>query len=872
MRMRIILFLNLFILQLGLSQTVLEQRFDFAVKDIAIPKALELLQEQTKIDIAYSRNFFNRSPNISISLNHETLETILRAILKSTNIDFKLINHRVVLFQKKSPAFFTISGYIKDEKTGERLVAATVYDTKNNLGAITNEYGFFSLTLPGGEALLHFQHLGYQKHTLPIVIEKKHQYNISLVSNYILPEIVVTPEDENYSSVQRSSDNTIQINKNFTSANPGAGGEVDFIRTAQLLPGVQGGVDGLGGVQVRGGENGHNLMLMDGVPIYIPYHLLGIYSVFNSSTVNSAQLLKGSFSSRYGGRLSSVFDVRIKEGSREGFRGEAGVNLINGRLLLEGPIQGGKGSFMLAGRYAPNGILLNREFKRIYFQTDVEDSDLESSFGDYNLKFNYKVTNKDHLYLSIFSGQDDFFRTSFFEDFENFETSNTTLDFNWKNTIGTLRWNHLFSDKLFSNATLTYSAFQFNNITFEEVEFFDEEEEFAYLENSSTNSDIGFNIDFDYIPNAQHTLRFGLAYSRKDFITSFIFLDEEDPVLEDIDDVDFEILQDFGENIDFNSTEMAIYAEDKIQFSPKWFSNIGIRSSAFINANSKYYNIEPRLTVRYQYKPKLSFYGSLSRMVQYLHLVTNTALRLPNDLWVMSEQDISPATSTQGELGLNYQINEHLSLQADVYYKEMSNLLAYPEDSNFLETLDLENLNTFITSGKGTAYGLELFLKYSSERLQIGGSYVLSRSERQFDAHNLGKIYPHDYDQRHQIKFYYYQQLGKHFSLGANWVFNSPNPQWSLADIRFSFDPEIPRLNPLGERNQLRSTPYNKIDINIGYEFKSPQIAQSIKLGIYNLTNRQNTIFYTKIGNEKESVGGFPILPMLSYSINFQKK
>ncbi len=874
MRIIFILFFLGFSVSSSFGQSLLKKQVSFAINDVSISEGIQALIQASNIDIAYSNNFFKKRKKITRHFKNEPFEKALSSILKNTNVGFKVLDDRVLLFLKKEAQLFTLSGYVKDKKSGEHLIAATIYDSKNHKGTITNEYGFYSLTLPEGETNLHIQFLGYQENFRLVDLDKNLRYDIPLETNLTLPEIIVYPENQETSSIHRAANNVIQINKNFVEGSNGLGGEEDFVRTSQLLPGVQGGIDGLGGIQVRGGESGHNLTLMDGVPVFIPYHLLGVLSVYNSSTVNSAQLLKGSFSARYGGRLSSVYDIRIKEGNKKKWKGEVGLNLINGNILLEGPIQKGKGSILIAGRYAPNGFLLNPEFKRIYFRIGGEEGELTSSFGDFNIKMNYSITPKDHLYLSVFSGTDVFYRSVSEEDEEEKTSRDSQLDFGWNNKIGVLRWNHLFNEKLFLNTTITYSEFSFDNVSFEEYEEDDDTSDLEFLENQSYNRDVGVKLDFDYLPNPKHTIRFGAALSDKEFITSFVFFDEEDEELIDIEDIDLMTIQELTTGQVFTATEASVYVEDQINIGTNWYASIGLRGSSFFNESKKYFNFEPRLTLRYYCSPKLSVFSSASRMVQYLHLVTNTALRLPNDLWIPSGKDVLPSTALQGEIGLSWQASNKLSLNVDAYYKKMENLLAYPDDRDFLEDIDLETPSTFLTSGEGRTYGVEVFFKYSSKKNEAGLSYVLSKSERKYKDQNLGLYYPHEYDQRHQIKFFFYRKLGKRFGLGGSWVYNSPNPQWGLANTNLSEEEEENvAFNPLGQKNRLRSIPYQKIDLNVSFQHQGAKLTHRFKLGVYNISNRQNAVFYNRysdgLNDVSESVDGLPFLPSFSYHMKF---
>ena len=580
-------------------------------------------------------------------MNKQRFKTVIQAILRNSQVDYKVVGEQVLFFLKK-PNYYTISGYVTDQESGEKLISATVYCSTNHKGTVTNSYGYYSLTLPEGNAQLQTSYLGYELGLQQVNLQSNIELNTHLVTNSTLSEIIVIPEKIGQFPV-KDVYNATTISKEFLESTPSIGGEEDYLQAAFLLPGIQLANDGLGGIQVRGGESGQNLLLMDGVPVYIPYHLLGVYSIYNGSTVKSAKLLKGSFPARYGGRLSSIIDIWTKDGHQQQWHAEAAVNLTNAKLLIEGPILKNKSSILVAGRLAPRGFLFESNFKQSYFQS-IQDR-VSSSFGDLNVKWNYSFSNKDKVYFSFFRGADSF---STDEEEEEGEEE-IDLEFEWGNTIGSIKWNHLFNANLFLNTTATFSKYGYE---YSSLNLFGattaNDGNLYFLNSRSDNRDLGLKLDFSYLPSPKHTIQFGLSFSNREFKPQLVYYDDEDDVVKELEVVDVESLRSLSESDIFKANELSLYIEDRFVFNDKWYLNGGLRLSSFLQEEQSFWNLEPRFQLHFNPNNKIGLYTTASRMIQYLHLINNVALRLPNDLWFPSSKDLLPQEAWQMELGVDY--------------------------------------------------------------------------------------------------------------------------------------------------------------------------------------------------------------------------
>lgn len=852
----------------GHSQGILDKKVSLDFSEISIAQAIIEVSNSSGVDISFSKSFFDTTARVSMKVQEIRLKVALEKIISPLGLSYKIIGNQIVIYK---PISKILSGFIVDKETGERLISASVYDKQNDIGVLSNEYGFFSMKAIDESGFILVSYVGYEPQFLDLTKNPKSEnLRIELNPGRQLEEILIKANGGKSDFTLEKLDNSIEIQPKLIKASPALGGGEDYLRGAQLLAGVNSGIDGLGGLQVRGGDQGQNLMMLDGVTVFIPYHLLGVFSIYNPEMVSSAKLLKGSFPARYGGRVSSVFDVRTKEGNLNKWGGMASSNLVNVSALVEGPIKKGKSAILFSTRYSPSGALFNSFFKNTIIQND--EVQLRSNFFDANLKFNYNFGKKDRIYLSIFRGTD-FFGSSFMEDNEEELEEGETI-FEWSNTIGSLRWNHVYNEKLFSNTTFTTSFFGYGLTNFELAKSKDpaEENEFFLYSNSSQTQELGLNSDFDYYYNSKHQFRFGLGYSFSEYNLELSYFDDEDSQTQDLDEIDFASLDSLAIPQSIPAQNAHFYFEDQITFNEKWRANLGLRLSLFLSESEPLFFPEPRALISFSPTKNERWHLSGSRMVQYIHLISSAALRLPSDLWIPSGEELDPQDAWQAEFGYSLKFDKNWNFNSSLYYKNINSLYSYVDSLSFLEDFDDDSTQSFLTKGSGEMQGWETSLAYNTARNGFLLSYTLSYSMRQFEAHNLGRPYSHDFDQRHRWKIFAYHNLGK-FQVGVNWVYFSPNPRIGYINIDGG---EITRieLNEVGSKNKLRSEAYHRLDVSLSYKHQTKRVEHRIKFGLFNVYNRENIALYEAenepiLGIQSYSIASLGILPSLNYSIKF---
>jgi outer membrane cobalamin receptor len=608
----------------------------------------------------------------------------------------------------------TISGYVRESGSGELLIGVTVYLPQLKIGTATNTYGFYSLTLPTDSLELVYSFVGYRPEARRLLLNQDLELNISLsTETTALNEVVVNSE-----SLRRMSENpqmsVVEIPIQQIKDIPALMGEKDVLKVLQLMPGVQKGSEGNSGLYVRGGGPDQNLIILDDATVYNAYHLFGFFSLFNGDALKSVELIKGGFPARYGGRLSSVVEMNMKEGNKEALHGEAGIGLISSRLTLEGPIVKNKASFLVSGRRTYLDLLL------LPFLPAEEK--FGYNFYDLTTKVNYDFGRKDKLYLSGYFGQDGFFARSTDKD----RTTEGSLK--WGNATGTLRWNHLFNNQLFANASLIFSNYRFN------IYQLDEDKKGKYeLEYRSGIRDFSFKYDLDFLPNPKHSIRAGFQTTFHRFTPSAVVVKDSD-------------INKFEQNIkNIDAQESGLYVEDTYRPLPRLTINAGFRLSHFLNKGQNYLNPEPRLSAAYKLRDDLALKASYATMNQYIHLLSNTGIGLPTDLWVPSTNQVRPQRSDQVALGIAKDFTErNLALTVEGYYKKSKNVIGYKEGASFLliddpTTAEELSWEQNITSGQSWSYGAEVLLQRKSGRFSGWLGYTLSWTQLQFDELNFGR-------------------------------------------------------------------------------------------------------------------------------------
>lgn len=762
---------------------------------------------------------------------------------------------------------FTINGYITDSLSGETLIGANLLISSTGKGISTNAYGFYSLTLDKGTYQMVFSYVGYFTKVIEVTLDSNLSYNCQLVSeNYNREEVVVTAKrrDQNVQSAQMGKfDLSIDKIKQI----PALMGEVDVLKAIQLLPGVSNAGEGNSGIYIRGGGPDQNLIMLDDAVVYNPGHLFGFFSVFNGDAVKNVSLIKGGMPAQYGGRLSGVVDITMKDGNNQDYEVEGGIGLIASRLSIQGPIQKDKSSFMISAR-------------RTYIDALVKPfvpktANLYGSgyyFYDVNAKANFKLGDKDRLFFSGYFGRDVF-------DFNSAQRSFKT-NIPWGNSTGTIRWNHVFNRKLFANTTLVYNDYNFK---------FDATQNDFRAVLSSGIRDLNAKVDFDWYPAPEHKVKYGVQYTFHTFLPNQ-FSGQQGEVELPAQNADRKYAREFG-----------IFIQDDWEISDKLKVNAGMRWSGFsqvgpytrintdANGNStdsikygsgervKFYNgIEPRVTFRYGLTNESSIKAGVTRNLQYIHLATNSASTLPTDLWVSSTYRVPPQRGWQYALGYfkNFEKNKW-ETSVEVYYKTMESQIEYRE--GFTPSLSDPELD--FVFGRGWSYGAEFFLNKTRGRLNGWIGYTLSWTWRQFDELNQGQKYPAKFDRRHDISVVANYDLSKKWKFGGVFVFATGNA--ATFPERFYFVEGV-LTQEFSRINAYRMPSYHRADISFTYT-RRPETKRKYKsswvFGAYNIYSRLNPyfIFFGQDGDpaqgtqqiEAIQVSIFPVIPSVTWNFKF---
>jgi hypothetical protein len=759
---------------------------------------------------------------------------------------------------------FTISGYVHEKGSRELLPGVNIYIAILKVGTTTNNYGFYSITLPEGDYDVQYSFVGYQTVLNTISLKNNIISDIELDPSITLGEVVVSSEKLGRPT-ESSQMSMISLPVSQVKNIPTLLGEKDVFKTLQLMPGVQKGSEGSSGLYVRGGGPDQNLIILDDAPVYNAYHLFGFFSIFNGDALKSIELTKGGFPSRFGGRLSSVVEMTMKDGNKEKFSGEAGIGLISSRLLLEGPIIKNKASFLISGRRTYIGYLVRPLMS--------EDEKADYYFYDLNAKLNYDFGQKNKIYLSGYFGRDKFYVKSSYDD----EKSSGGLY--WQNKTATFRWNHLFNNHVFSNTSLIYSEYDLN--IFDEYKGSHENYSLTY---KSGIRDFAFKYDIEYHASPLFTLRTGLQSTNHRFLPSAIV------------EIDDQSEFNFNSKTVYNSLETGLYAENHFNFKGRAQLNAGIRLSHFIAEKKHYFSPEPRLSFNYLIVEGFSAKVAYAEMNQYIHLLSSTGIGLPTDLWVPSTDRVKPQRSHQISAGLSKELPAYNALiTLEGYYKKSTHILGYKPGANFLLIDDPTEAQSFtwqdnVTSGEGESYGVELLLHKKTGKTSGWIGYTLSWTQLQFDEINFGKKFWARYDRRHDLSLVIIHELNNRITLSGTWVYgtgsaitlplgtypaNTNNPFGSTSGFPYMY---LNDVSDYGEINSFRMKAYHRLDLAIQFHKKLKRHERTWELGFYNAYNRKNPFFYFTESygssegttyNKLKQVSIFPIIPSVTYNIKF---
>lgn len=743
----------------------------------------------------------------------------------------------------------TISGYISEKKSGERLIGASVFIPSMSIGTTTNAFGFYSITLPKDSVALRVSYLGFESFEKKIYLDKDVVLNIEMEATKHLKEVVVIAQKDALQS--RTQMSSIDLPIETIKSLPAFLGEVDIMKAIQLLPGVQAGSEGSSGLYVRGGGPDQNLILLDGVPVYNASHLFGFFSVFNADAIRNVEVIKGGFPAHYGGRLSSVIDINMKEGNKNAVHGEGGIGLIASRLTLEGPIQKGKSSFMLSGRRTYADVLA-QPFMRGNIKAGY-------NFYDLNGKVNFALGRKDHLYVSGYLGNDKFYN-KIKEDGLAGISSDMKNSIKWGNITAVGRWNHEFNPKLFGNLITYYSRYKFLVTSEMQTRVSGGDDEFLLRYTSGIN-DKAIKYDFDFLPGPNHFIKAGVGYVNHSYTTG---------ALQNKYNVGTEHLDTAFGQTPIKAGEADVYLEDDIRITSKLKTNIGIHLTGF-NVKDKFnYSIQPRVAARYLLTDKLSIKASYVQMSQYIHLLTNSSIGLPTDLWVPVTDKVPAQLSEQIAGGLAYTHFTGIEVSLEGYYKTMHNVIEYKEGASFFNSST--NWEDKVEIGEGNSYGGELFLQKKKGRFTGMLGYTLSWTNRKFDNLNNGKQYPYRYDRRHDIKIAGVYSLTDKIEVSAEWVYGTGNA--ITVPVGMYYGANGNEVQIYGERNGYRMPAYHRGDVSIKFMKQGKKWERAWVLSAYNVYNRKNCFYIystTDISGSTvfKQVSLFPIIPSISYQFKF---
>jgi len=748
---------------------------------------------------------------------------------------------------------YFLSGYISDSETGEKLVGANISVFALKVGTITNEFGYYSLALPADSLQIDYITLGYEKKTILISLKKDMRLDVELTFSNILQELTVTPDDENdivnstQMSVHRITNQIIQKSTMLL-------GEGDILKSLQLLPGVKGGNDGFAGIYIRGGTPDQNLMLLDGIPVYNVNHLFGFLSTFNTDIVKDAVLYKGGIPARFGNRLSSVVDISLKDGNSKEKQGTFSLSPIAGRISFEGPVKRNVSSYIVS--------LRRTWFDQIFTAFSPAGQKAAYFFYDLNFKYNHTVNSRNKFAFSIYAGKDKFY-SKIKSDGEKSE-----YGFNWNNAAYSLRWNTVYSPRLYA----TYIAYQSNYNFIQESQTYSN----ATIQSRRVKSKIrdrSIQADFEYEIFQKSKIRFGSKMSFLSF----------SPEITQI--INFETDTTLNNSAQQNSINSEFYIEQDSKLTDDLLINFGLREGLFTVKNKTYSILQPRVSITYLISKKTSLKGSINKMGQFLHLLTNSSIGFPTDLWVPSTDKTVPEKSIQYAFGINQRLVEKsLEGSIEVYYKTMRNLLEYQDGANYL--FGSKNWEDKITYGRGSSYGIEFFINKKKGILTGWVGYTLSKSDRVFAEINNGEKFPFKYDRRHDLSVYGNYSISQAKSFSLVFVLSSGNlatlpvnsykgllpPNYNLTPRYQSgnYSSDFASQDLIVNRNNYRLPIYHRLDLN--YQTSKTTKHNNTRtwvFSVYNAYSRLNPFLLYQAGAQLKKLALFPIVPSISYKLDF---
>lgn len=852
------------------------------MRQVPLSHLLLEIEKQTGLFFSYESSMLKDCPEVSFTAHDEPLSYCLKRLFADLPVVYRITGQYIIL--KRRPRLYTISGFVRDSASYESLIGATVLERASGKGSVSNNYGFYSITLPPGRVTLSSSYVGYEAGAVTLMLTKDTLMDLPLKAMSALGEIVVEglpPRTEVLSSRSGVAD----IPAGRIKSLPALLGEADVVKTLQRQPGTAMGTEGMSGLYVRGGNGDENLYLLDGNPIYHTNHLLGFFSAFNPDAVKNATFYKGSFPAEYGGRLSSVVDVRTNEGNRKEYHGNISVGLLALRANLEGPIIRDRSSFNVSVRRTWMELIT---WPLLKAANRTSDRQMRGGyhFYDMNAKVNHSFSDRSRLYLSFYMGTD-----SYLDGESSTDTYGSERNFRWRwgNLIGSGGWNYVINKKLFATFTAGYTRYR-SHISQQKDAFVSSTDQLHpqsfFQENHfrSAMEDVSLRASFDFRPNVNHRIRMGSDYlfhnfrpeksNMKSWYKDSVITQSTNTVL--------------AHSV-IRGHEASLYAEDEMHLTDRFSMNAGLRYTLFNVEGKTYQSLQPRFSARYMLTKNLSAKASYSKMNQYIHLLSNSYINQPTDIWVPVTENIRPMSAHQVSGGLFYHWKA-FDFSAEGYYKRTNNLVEYADNIPSLSAFS--GWEERVGVGKGRSYGLELMAQKKVGRLSGWIGYTLSWSDRWFPdgSVNKGVQYPAKYDNRHKIDVVATYKLSRKVELTAAWMYASGNHitimdqvyapgTWQKNNGYFG-GTYIPNSTSASARNNYQLSPYHRLDLGANfYRYKKKG-----RLGIWNLSLcnaylRPNAFMVSPISYTNSTDGKrfielqetilFLFLPSVSYTYKF---
>ena len=843
------------------------------LKNASFPEAFSVIESKIPYKFAYNADIFPSQRLVTLTTVSMPLPDLLRLLLAGTTLSYQVVGDQIVLQAPHVPPSVTVSGFVKDARTGELLIGASIYAPGSGRGILSDNYGFYSLAVPVTDTLgLEISYVGYK--TLhrrinvagdqTLMLELEHNPEQESIGNLMIS----VSKDKREDNVKKNQVALVDLSNDMIMSAPSVSGPGDVISSVELLPGVQAGIDGSPGYYVRGGNEGQNLILLDDATLYNPSHIFGLVGIFNPPTVKYASLLKGGFPAVYGDHISSVLNVVMKDGSNQQTGGDLQMGTLSSGATVYGPLETGKSSYLVSGRRSMTDFLMRPVLQNNYFK--------DYYFYDVNAKLSFQLSPKDRLLVGFYSGRDN-------NTYSGNAADSTGIDYsmNFGNTAFMLRWNHQFSGKLFSHTSVEYNRYhQFLSAT--------EDGFFAQLYSGIT--DINAKSEIEWYPTSGHTITAGVDYLHQTLYPASLSGQVAPP------DSSLNIVPS-GIPPKTNN-RVAAYAGDNIRLGRKWQAYVGVRAPYFFKDDAAYFSVEPRLSLLYMIDPTTSIKVSYTSMHQYIHLVQSYNASFPAEIWIGSSNVVKPQTSTEYTAGVykNF-LSNVLQTSLEVYYKQMGNQLLFGGVDTPVIDNSIENQLIF---GKAWSYGAELFVRKNRGRWTGWLAYTLAYAYQQFDSLNEGQTFPFAYDRRNMVDFSTAYAITPHWKIAANFLAASGRAFSLSPDSSYIINPG-PGHSPLFDNpgrgrgqgrglnrgkttldiiaNNYRLTPYNRLDLSLHY-LKSRDIGRRTFVSewifsVYNVYARPNNSFvYRTIDPNTRKVIAkqlplIPVIPTITYNLTF---